>query len=193
MFHVPFLHALKSRFQFAGIGRHRRRARRRLGCVEPLEVKALLSGFGLLETINNPGPTPIADDLFGFSVAISEEHVLVGAPFDDTGATDAGSAYLFDLESGSFLQTFNNPTPEAGDQFGFSVAISEEHVLVGAHRDDTGATDAGSAYLFGAGDDDEDDDDDDEADDDDDWEGLFAGDIGDILDYDDHYDDDDDD
>ena len=98
----------------------------------------------LLQTFNNPTP---ANDLFGYSVSISGSKVLIGAPYDDTGATDAGSVYLFDAMTGTLLQTFNNPTP-ADDLFGASVSISGDKVLIGAYRDDTGATDAGSAYLF---------------------------------------------
>jgi hypothetical protein len=102
----------------------------------------------LLRTFNNPAPA--IDDQFGYSVAISGNYVLVGASFDSTGATEAGSAYLFDATTGALLRTFNNPTPAVSDHFGHSVAISGNYVLVGASFDNTGATDAGSAYLFDA-------------------------------------------
>ena len=100
-------------------------------------------------TLNNPGPA--AGDQFGLSVAISGTLVVVGSPFDDTGATDAGSAYVYDLSSGTPtvpVATLNNPGPAAGDQFGVSVAISGTLVVVGANTDDTGATNAGSAYVY---------------------------------------------
>ncbi len=102
----------------------------------------------LLQTFNNP--TPASGDEFGFSVSVSGNNVLVGAPKDDTGFQDAGSAYLFDATTGNLLQTINNPTPAFGDQFGFSVSVSGNFVLVGARGDDTGASSAGSAYLFDA-------------------------------------------
>lgn len=101
----------------------------------------------LLHTLNNP--TPIAGDTFGFPVAISGNYVLVAATRDDTGATDAGSAYLFDAVTGELLQTLNNPTPALTDLFGYSaLSISGSKIIVGAYQDDTGATNAGSAYLF---------------------------------------------
>ncbi len=103
----------------------------------------------LLRTFLNP--TPAADDRFGISVASVGGKVLVGAYRDDTGATDAGAAYLFDADTGALLSTFLNPTPAAGDEFSLSVAAVAVNVLVGAYRDDTGATDAGAAYLFDAG------------------------------------------
>jgi len=99
----------------------------------------------LLETFNNP--TPERGDEFAFWLSISENNILVGAYRDNTGAKDAGSAYLFDT-SGKLLETYNNPTPEINDQFGESVSIYGNHVLIGAHQDDTGAEDAGSVYLF---------------------------------------------
>jgi len=104
------------------------------------------SAYGaLLQTFHNPTPAP--EDGFGISVAISGNKIVVGAHREDTGAENAGSAYLFDT-SGNLLQTFNNPTPMLGDRFGISVAISGNKIVVGAHQDDTGATNAGSAYLF---------------------------------------------
>ena len=80
--------------------------------------------------------------------AVGTDRVLIGAYGDDTGATDAGAAYLFST-NGALLTTFTNPTPAACDCFGYSVAaVGTDRVLIGAYRDDTGATDAGAAYLF---------------------------------------------
>ena len=102
----------------------------------------------MVATLRNP--TPSFQDYFGSSVAISGNTVVVGAYGDDTGATDAGAAYVFDATTGDFLHTLANPTPGAGDHFGSSVAVSGNAVVVGAYGDDTGATDAGAAYVFDA-------------------------------------------
>ena len=103
-------------------------------------------------TLNNP--TPAAGDSFGGSVAISGTRVVVGAHMDDTGATDSGSAYVYDLTRGIPsipIATLNNPGPAVGDRFGGSVAIFGRRVVVGAHQDDTGGTDAGAAYVYDLG------------------------------------------
>ena len=103
-------------------------------------------------TLHDPDPAP--DDLFGVSVAISGTRVVVGAPFDDTGAIDAGSAYVYDLSSGTPavpIATLNNPGPAVEDYFAYSVAVEGTRVVVGAYLDDTGATDAGSAYVYDLG------------------------------------------
>jgi len=100
-------------------------------------------------TLNNPGPA--LGDRFGSAIAVSGTRVVVGAPYADTGATDAGSAFVYDLAGGTPTVpavTLNNPSPAAGDQFGIAVAISGTRVVVGANSDDTGAANAGSAYVY---------------------------------------------
>ena len=102
----------------------------------------------LLTTFTNP--TPVAFDNFGWSVAaVGSSRVLIGAYQDGTGASfQAGAAYLFST-NGTLLNTITNPTPARLDNFGWSVAaVGSDNVIIGAANDDTGATDAGSAYLF---------------------------------------------
>ena len=110
----------------------------------PSPVRAQM--LKLTQTFNNP--TPANFDVFGYSVAISGNNALIGAPLDAMGGVNAGSAYLFDITTGTLLQTFNNPTPESDDIFGNSVAISGNNALIGAPRNATGGFDAGSAYLY---------------------------------------------
>jgi hypothetical protein len=116
-------------------------------------VKVFDSATGaLLFVLPNPGPA--SDDWFGSSVAISGTRVIVGAAQDDTGAYNSGSAYVYDLSSATPtvpVATLNNPGPASGDFFGISVAISGTRAVVGASRDDTGLTDAGSAYVYDLG------------------------------------------
>ena len=100
----------------------------------------------LLQTITNP--TPATGDNFGFSVALDGDKALVGAYGDDTGAEDSGEAYLYDVNSGNLLETFINPNPATGDNFGYSVALDGDKALVGAYSDDTDVASSGAAYLF---------------------------------------------
>jgi hypothetical protein len=80
--------------------------------------------------------------------AVGTDRVLIGAWQDDTGANNAGAAYLFST-SGALLITFTNPTPTSDDVFGVSLAaVGTDRVLIGAYQDDTGANNAGAAYLF---------------------------------------------
>ena len=78
--------------------------------------------------------------------------ILLGAPYANGAGSDSGKAYIFDVTTGSLLQTLNNPnaySTAATDYFGQSVAISGNRVVVGAHgEDDAGGTDSGKAYIY---------------------------------------------
>ena len=94
-----------------------------------------------------------AGDAFGWSVAISGDTVVVGAhQHTVNGDVSAGATYVY-VRTGTtwaLQATLTAPTPASGDQFGSSVAISGNTVLVGASATDVAAvgTDAGAAYVF---------------------------------------------
>ena len=100
----------------------------------------------LLKTFQNP--TPALQESFGLSVAGVGNDVLVGAPWNNTGAAAAGAAYLFDGTTGALLHTFLNPTPGPLDLFGYSVAGVGNNALVAAPYHRTGVGDKGVAYLL---------------------------------------------
>jgi len=100
----------------------------------------------LLHTFDDPTATD--SDRFGHSVAIDGNHVLIGAHDDDTNGRGVGQAHLFDAVTGNLLRTFNDPTVTSQDQFGISVAIDGNNVLIGAYEDDTNGIDVGQAYLL---------------------------------------------
>lgn len=104
----------------------------------------------LKATLMNPDPSEM--DLFGYSISLSGDFVIVGAPRNDPNdIADAGSAYVFDATTGTLMASLHNPAPGVEDKFGRSVAISDGLALVGALWDDPdGVNDAGSAYVFEA-------------------------------------------
>jgi len=84
-------------------------------------------------------------DRFGWSVSISGDKILVGAPFEDGNGNTSGAAYLFDATTGQQQAKLLASNGLSGDQFGSSVAISGDLAIVGAaYRDQA----LGSAYLF---------------------------------------------
>ena len=87
-------------------------------------------------------------DSFGYSVAISGTIAIVGAPISDDNGAASGSAYLFDVTTGSQIAKLLPGDGAAADQFGVSVAISGTIAIVGASGDDDNGTQSGSAYLF---------------------------------------------
>jgi len=92
-------------------------------------------------------------DGFGFAVAISGNVIVVGAPFDDDPfqGSAVGAVYVF-LRNGSTwsLQTkLAGSDTGGGDQFGSSVAIAGDLIIVGARlHDHLGDSDRGGAYVF---------------------------------------------
>ena len=90
------------------------------------------------------------DDLFGASVAISGQAIVVGTPRSDDSGTDSGSAYVFRFDGRSWAEDGRllAPDGDAFDVFGFSVALSGDTGLISAGRDDDNGTNSGSAYVF---------------------------------------------
>jgi DNA-binding beta-propeller fold protein YncE len=107
----------------------------------------------LVHTLDNPNPYGgTYQDEFGYSVAISGDYTIVGAyAEDDLGGTSSGKAYIFNVTSGLLVHTLDNPNPfgtSTDDYFGRTVAISGDHAIVGAVREDDGGDAAGKAYIF---------------------------------------------
>jgi len=86
-------------------------------------------------------------DQFGFAVAISSSTAVVSAVGDDAYSF-SGSAYLFDVVTGTQLHKLTASDAAADDFFGSAVAISGSTAVVGAVGDDDGGSFSGSAYLF---------------------------------------------
>jgi hypothetical protein len=113
-------------------------------------------------------------DSFGLSVAVSGDTVVVGADREDSNATgvngnqadnsaqDAGAAYVFVRSGTSWSQQayLKASNTDAGDNFGSSVAVSGDTLVVGAWGEasnttgvngsqaDNSKNDAGAAYVF---------------------------------------------
>ena len=89
-------------------------------------------------------------DQFGCSVAIDGGTAIIGAFGDDDAGADSGSAYIFTGAGSVWLEQAKIIAADgaAGDHFGEEVAIDGDSVIVSADRDDDGAQDSGSAYIF---------------------------------------------
>ena len=96
-------------------------------------------------TVVFTNPAPTVYDNFGQSLAaMGTARVLIGAPNDDAGATDAGAAYLFNT-NGTLLTTFLNPAPATNGWFGKAItAVGSDKVLISAPGNGSG----GVVYLF---------------------------------------------
>ncbi len=102
------------------------------------------------------GDAVAAGDRFGHSIAVGERVIVVGAAFDDGGgAVGSGAVYVFEREDelASWTQTayLKASNPGADDQFGHSVALSGDTLVIGAPYEDGPAealSDSGAAYVF---------------------------------------------
>ena len=98
---------------------------------------------------------PNAQDRFGLSVAVHEDTsngdtIVIGAPHH---SSSRGAVYVFTEPSGGWASTSTAARLTASDradddEFGISVAVDGDTVVVGAHLDDDNGTSSGSAYVF---------------------------------------------
>ncbi|HEX7480564.1 MAG TPA: hypothetical protein VF331_22380 [Polyangiales bacterium] len=91
-----------------------------------------------------------ATKFFGYSVAMTNDTIAVGASGDAAAGSSAGAAYVFSLAGGSFAQHQKLLAADGGpnNNFGVSIAGSATTLLVGASGDVDNGTGAGSAYAF---------------------------------------------
>ncbi|WP_419931727.1 fibronectin type III domain-containing protein [Candidatus Poriferisodalis sp.] len=111
---------------------------------------ATISGYEYaygVETAKLTATYAARSDWFGTSVAMDGDTMVVGARYDDGGQ---GSAHVFVRQSGTWSQAAKLTAAERDsyDEFGLSVAIDGDTIVVGATRDDDGGWDSGSAYVF---------------------------------------------
>lgn len=93
---------------------------------------------------------------FGQSLAIEGNRLVVGAPSAKAQSAGGsivtcGATYVFERQlDGTWIETAKlvpTDTP-SGNEFGFSVDLSGDRVVGGAHLDDDNGQSAGAAYVF---------------------------------------------
>ncbi len=101
----------------------------------------------ILQTFQNPDPTAGASE-FSQDLTFIGADVLIAAPGDSRLALKTGAVYRLSSVTGGVVQTLINPTPDAFDLFGFSVATLGTTVVVGAPNDSSSGLKTGVVYLF---------------------------------------------
>lgn len=127
------------------------------GAVYPLTL------FGLVvEGKKLVNPLAMSAEHAGWSVALDGDTAAVGAFLANVGfAGAAGKVYIFERNEGGaenwgLLQTLSAADAEPGGSFGYSVSISGDTLVVGAHQKDDDIllpgdrvfADSGRAYVF---------------------------------------------
>lgn len=90
-----------------------------------------------------------AGSVNGFSVGISSQYIVVGAPGDAELAPGGGSAYFYqNTPTPTLVGKILPSDPRFASNFGRAVAVSDTFAVVGAPFDDTRGSDAGAIYVF---------------------------------------------
>lgn len=112
-----------------------------------------LDNWGQIKMFTNA--TPLTTDLFGWSVALDGDTLVISALLKDQPfLIDAGEVYVHQKDEGGFdnwglVATLQAPTPAPFDGFGHDVAIDGDTLVVGTYLDDVDSIiDAGAAYIF---------------------------------------------
>jgi hypothetical protein len=86
---------------------------------------------------------------FGYyAVDVTDTRIVVGCAFKDSSlGADVGAVYIYDT-LGNPLEKIEASDAQAQDGYGNGVAITNTRLVVGAPREDTANTNAGSIYLY---------------------------------------------
>ena len=94
------------------------------------------------------------NDYFGSSISIYDEWVAVSSQRNDYGS-NSGAVYLYKIGDNQVLQEFkiDSDNLEAYDQYGYSVSIYKDKLIVGSIGDDGDDnigyfSNSGAAYLY---------------------------------------------
>jgi hypothetical protein len=114
-----------------------------------------------IRAVNSSGTTD-ADfgDQFGYSVAVGSGKIVIGAPNNDDGGSNSGSAYIFDLDGtdSRYIEKIVASDDSAGSEtnknYGKSVAVGSGKIVIGAPGDVLAQNFlgtniiSGSAYIY---------------------------------------------
>lgn len=122
----------------------------------------LFSGLLLLSCVSAQGFNQITKilpndggehDLFGHSVAVNGNVLVVSAIGDNQGAYSSGSVYIFELQEGGWTQAAKLVPKKAVayGNFGYSVDVYGDTVVVGAPGYDQAGGDSGAIFIYRKG------------------------------------------
>jgi hypothetical protein len=87
---------------------------------------------------------------FGNSVYIDGEYAVVGVPSDDDQGISSGSAFLYKREGENWFEIEKLLASDGGggDNFGYSVCVKDDQIIVGSPFQSTGGSYDGAAYVY---------------------------------------------
>jgi len=100
-----------------------------------VDIYELYSGISSMQkSAELISPNPLSGDDFGFSMAVHDNYLLIGAPGSDNGN---GAVYLYRKESTeewALVKTFENPNatndPSQSQKFGYNVELNDKYIAI---------------------------------------------------------------
>ena len=94
--------------------------------------------------------SPTEDGEFGYCCKIYDSNIIIGAPGEkSTTINNCGSVYIYNTNGGSSWSTspvkLTSPNSVQNGNFGYSIAISSDNLVIGAFGENNSA---GAAYLY---------------------------------------------
>lgn len=88
---------------------------------------------------------------FGFSVALTNNTLVVGAPYAKGAANSSGAVYVYNHTGAAWgtPQKISAPGGASGDEFGYDIAINNSNLVIASRLSDSKDLDrAGSVYQY---------------------------------------------
>ena len=91
-----------------------------------------------------------ANDLFGISVSIANDHAVIGAALDDDLGTDSGSAYSFGFDGKMWNQSAKITAADGSEfnGFGYSVSLWGDAAIAGSWNDADSGSNTDAAHVI---------------------------------------------
>ncbi|QQR89178.1 MAG: FG-GAP repeat protein [Myxococcales bacterium] len=101
-------------------------------------------------TVLTPTWSQSSRDYFGWDIDTDGNYSIIGSPEDDEQGSAAGAVYLAERsgQSWSIVERITASDPNAGYEFGISVAIHGNYALAGVYFDHTIENDSGAFYVL---------------------------------------------
>ena len=104
------------------------------------------------ETVKLTASDAAEDDVYGLAVSISASVAVIGAHQDDDDGSDSGSAYVyrFDPDTSTWIEEQKLTASDgfANAEFGVSVSIHGDVIVIGSPQQAGNGISSGAAYVF---------------------------------------------
>jgi hypothetical protein len=105
-------------------------------------------GNAWVETAKLIGSAARRNDLSADTVAIDGLRIVMSSYRSDVSGPHSGSAYVFEKQGGSWVETAHLAATDGAGELSRGVALDGDRIVLGARLDATAGTDAGAGYVF---------------------------------------------